>query len=97
MMRLLLSPPRLGALLLLLGLAACGGDHKNEAYIEKPVDDLYNSAMDQLRRITTSKGLLLYFRWPYHAMVINIFEMISKPTVFIVSSNCPRRFNFRHW
>ena len=28
-------------------LAACGGT-KNEAYIEKPVDDLYNKAMDAL-------------------------------------------------
>jgi outer membrane protein assembly factor BamD len=40
--------PRLGAVLLLLGLAACGGGNKQEAYIEKPVDDLYNQAMDQL-------------------------------------------------
>jgi outer membrane protein assembly factor BamD len=35
-------------LLLLFGLAACGGDSKNQAYIEKPVDDLYNKAMDAL-------------------------------------------------
>jgi outer membrane protein assembly factor BamD len=48
MMRLLLSPPRVGAVLLLLGLAACGGGNKQEAYIEKPVDDLYNTAMDQM-------------------------------------------------
>ena len=40
--------PRLGAGLLLLGLAACGGGNKQEAYIEKPVDDLYNQAMDQM-------------------------------------------------
>ena len=39
---------RLGAGLLVLALAACGGGPKNEAYIEKPVDDLYNTAMDQL-------------------------------------------------
>ena len=32
---------------LLSGLVACGGDSKN-AYIEKPVDDLYNQAMDQM-------------------------------------------------
>ncbi len=31
-----------------LSLAACGGGGKQEAYIEKPVDDLYNTAMDQL-------------------------------------------------
>jgi outer membrane protein assembly factor BamD len=48
MMRLLLSPLRLGAVLLLVALAACGGGNKNQAYIEKPVDDLYNGAMDQL-------------------------------------------------
>jgi len=46
-MRLLLTPPWLGAALLLLALAACSGD-KNQAYIEKPVDDLYNKAMDAL-------------------------------------------------
>jgi outer membrane protein assembly factor BamD len=39
---------RLGAGLLVLALAACGGGPKNEAYIEKPVDDLYNTAMDQM-------------------------------------------------
>jgi len=48
MMRRLLSSQRLGALLLLFGLAACGGGAKNQTYIEKPVDDLYNNAMDQL-------------------------------------------------
>jgi outer membrane protein assembly factor BamD len=48
MMRRLLSPPRLGALLLLFGLAACSSGPKNQTYIEKPVDDLYNNAMDQL-------------------------------------------------
>jgi outer membrane protein assembly factor BamD len=47
MMRVLVSP-RLGAVLLLLSLAACGGGNKQEAYIEKPVDDLYNQAMDQM-------------------------------------------------
>jgi outer membrane protein assembly factor BamD len=47
-MRVLLSPPHFGALMLVLGLAACGGGAKNQAYIEKPVDDLYNTAMDQL-------------------------------------------------
>jgi outer membrane protein assembly factor BamD len=40
---------RFGALVLVLGLAACGGSgNKNQTYIEKPVDDLYNTAMDQL-------------------------------------------------
>src|SRR5436309_3530233 len=46
-MRLLLSPARLVAAALLIVLAACG-DPKNQAYIEKPVDDLYNKAMDAL-------------------------------------------------
>jgi outer membrane protein assembly factor BamD len=47
-MRLLRLTLRLSAAALLCGLAACGGDTKNQAYIEKPVDDLYNKAMDQL-------------------------------------------------
>ncbi len=42
-----LSPPRLLAVGLLLVLAACGGN-KDQVYIEKPVDDLYNKAMDAL-------------------------------------------------
>ena len=42
------SPPRFAAALLVLALAACGGGNKNQTYIEKPVDDLYNNAMDQL-------------------------------------------------
>jgi outer membrane protein assembly factor BamD len=46
-MRLNLSPLRLLAAASLLALAACG-DTKNQAYIEKPVDDLYNKAMDAL-------------------------------------------------
>ena len=39
--------PRLGAAAILVVLAACG-DKQNEAYIEKPVDELYNKAMDAL-------------------------------------------------
>ena len=48
-MRLLLSPPprQVAAMLLLIVLASCG-DSKNQVYIEKPVDDLYNKAMDSL-------------------------------------------------
>ena len=37
----------LGVAALTSVLAACGGD-KKDAYIEKPVDDLYNQAMDQM-------------------------------------------------
>jgi outer membrane protein assembly factor BamD len=33
---------------LLLGLAACGHSSDNQLYIEKPVDDLYNKAMDAM-------------------------------------------------
>jgi len=48
MIRLLSSSSRFGAVVLLVLLAACGDNTKNKAYIEKPVDDLYNSAMDQM-------------------------------------------------
>jgi outer membrane protein assembly factor BamD len=48
MMRLSRLVPRLGAAGLLCALAACGGETPKAAYIEKPVDDLYNKAMDQL-------------------------------------------------
>src|SRR6266702_4041255 len=44
---LLPSPWRAAAIALTIALASCGGS-KNEAYIEKPVDDLYNKAMDAL-------------------------------------------------
>jgi outer membrane protein assembly factor BamD len=46
-MRLLLTPPTFGAVALLFAVTACSGD-KNQAYIEKPVDELYNKAMDAL-------------------------------------------------
>src|SRR5579864_9162352 len=46
-MRLLSALPRFAAAASLIALAACS-DSKNEAYIEKPVDDLYNKAMDAL-------------------------------------------------
>jgi outer membrane protein assembly factor BamD len=48
-MRLSLLPllRPLAALLLTIVLASCSSS-KNEAYIEKPVDDLYNKAMDAL-------------------------------------------------
>jgi len=46
-MRLLFWPSRIAVAGLLFALAACGGS-KNEVYVEKPVDDLYNKAMDAL-------------------------------------------------
>src|ERR1700736_4146863 len=48
MTRLLSVSSRLGLAALLVALAACGDNPKNQAYIEKPVDDLYNTAMDQM-------------------------------------------------
>ena len=36
-----------GAAALICSLAACGGS-KKDAYVEKPVDDLYNKAMDEI-------------------------------------------------
>jgi outer membrane protein assembly factor BamD len=56
MIPLLPSPLRLGVTLLLLALAGCGGGAKNQAYIEKPVDELYNNAMDQLADDDYSKA-----------------------------------------
>src|ERR1700730_16823114 len=46
-MRLPLSPLPIAAAGLLIAVSACS-DSKNQAYIEKPVDDLYNKAMDAL-------------------------------------------------
>jgi outer membrane protein assembly factor BamD len=46
-MRLLARGGWLGAMALVLALGGCGGA-KKEAYIEKPVDDLYNQAMDEM-------------------------------------------------
>jgi outer membrane protein assembly factor BamD len=46
-MRLLFSSSRFAAAALLIALAACSTS-KNEVYIEKPVDDLYNKAMDAM-------------------------------------------------
>lgn len=46
-MAMVFSPLRIAAVALPLALAACGGS-KNQAYIEKPVDDLYNKAMDAM-------------------------------------------------
>src|SRR5436305_11128464 len=46
-MRLWFLPPGLCAAALLIVLTGCGNS-RNEVYIEKPVDDLYNKAMDAL-------------------------------------------------
>jgi outer membrane protein assembly factor BamD len=47
-MRLWPALPRLGAGALLITLVACGGGAKKDVYIEKPVDELYNKAMDEI-------------------------------------------------
>jgi outer membrane protein assembly factor BamD len=47
MMRSLPRSRWFGVAALAVWLAACAGD-KKDAYIEKPVDDLYNQAMDQM-------------------------------------------------
>ena len=39
------------------------------------------NAMDQLTTITFHNGTSRYFRWPYHAKVIKIFEPINKRMV----------------
>jgi outer membrane protein assembly factor BamD len=46
-MRVSVLAPRIFAVGLVMIVAACSGS-KNQAYIEKPVDDLYNKAMDAL-------------------------------------------------
>jgi outer membrane protein assembly factor BamD len=46
-MHRLLAPWRFAATALFLSLAACGGGDKG-AYVERPVDDLYNKAMDDM-------------------------------------------------
>jgi len=46
-MRPLSLPRWLGVAVLTSALAACGGS-KKDVYVEKPVDDLYNKAMDEM-------------------------------------------------
>lgn len=36
--------------------------------------------MPQLARMATTSGAVLYFRWPYHAKVMKMFEHSSKST-----------------
>jgi outer membrane protein assembly factor BamD len=47
-MRLWAALSRLGAYSLLAMLVACGGGAKKDVYVEKPVDELYNKAMDEI-------------------------------------------------
>src|SRR5208283_5985339 len=35
------------------------------------------NAMPQLTRMTSSSGLVLNFKWPYHANVMKTFEQVS--------------------
>jgi hypothetical protein len=44
--------------------------------------DVLEERHPQLAKMANRSGSLLYFRWPYHAMVIKTFEMMSRMTVF---------------
>jgi len=46
----------IGGVLLALTLSGCSSDDKNDKYVEKPVDELYNSAMDLLAKEDYSKA-----------------------------------------
>ena len=46
----------IGGVLLALALSGCSSDDKNDKYVEKPVDELYNSAMDLLAKEDYSKA-----------------------------------------
>lgn len=47
-MRLSSWLPRVAAAAALVVISACAGNNKDKAYIEKPVDELYNRAMDNM-------------------------------------------------
>jgi len=40
-----------------------------------------NNTIIQLSRITVKRGTLRYFKWPYQANVVKIFEMVSSASV----------------
>src|SRR5260370_15388400 len=44
-------------------------------------------AISQLTTIAAIRGDRRYFRWPYHAIVMKIFEQIRSRTVFIEVRN----------
>jgi len=46
----------IGGVLLALALSGCSSDKKDDKYVEKPVDELYNSAMDLLANKDYSKA-----------------------------------------
>ena len=46
----------IGGVLLALALSGCSSDDKSDKYVEKPVDELYNSAMDLLANDDYSKA-----------------------------------------
>src|SRR5579872_3449202 len=46
----------IGGVLLALALSGCSSDDKTDKYVEKPVDELYNSAMDLLAKEDYSKA-----------------------------------------
>src|SRR5713101_2553807 len=77
-MRLLLFPPprQVAAMLLLIALASCG-DSKNQAYIEKPVDDLYNKAMDDLvdETYATAESQHPYSVWATKSQLMQVYAL----------------------
>ena len=47
--------------------------------------------MPQLTKITFQRAEPRYFKWPYHANVMKIFEIVSRTIVFMFSfSLCAR-------
>src|SRR5579859_1942276 len=43
-------------------------------------------AISQLTRMAVIRGVFLYFRWPYHARVMNVLDTIKSKIVSIQSS-----------
>jgi hypothetical protein len=43
-------------------------------------------AMDQLTTMAIQRGELRYFRWPYQAKVINMFEIVNRAIVLMFES-----------
>src|SRR3989304_10164433 len=70
---------------LLNGFQLCGGELIVPDTVGRYLKTIFTTkAMNQLIKITFSRGDSLYFRCPYHAMVINIFDTIKRIIVFIL-------------
>lgn len=44
------------------------------------LQQVLKKAIPQLARMTTSNGRFLNFKWPYQAMVMKMFEQVSRTT-----------------